>query len=68
MGLPGKPDGIDGSQVETYFNDYRTVNGVKIAFRLDSDSPGGKNKQQIIIDHAEVDKPVDPALFQPPKP
>jgi predicted PolB exonuclease-like 3'-5' exonuclease len=20
MGLPGKPDGIDGSQVETYFN------------------------------------------------
>lgn len=24
MGLPGKPDGIDGSQVETYFNAGRT--------------------------------------------
>jgi outer membrane lipoprotein-sorting protein len=55
--------------VETFFRDYRDVNGLKFAFEIDSDSPGIAQQQKIILDKIELNVPIDAALFgKPPAP
>ena len=49
--------------VETFFRDYRDVNGLKFAFEIDSDSPGVDQKQKITLDKIELNVPIDSALF-----
>jgi outer membrane lipoprotein-sorting protein len=52
--------------VETFFRDYRDVNGIKFAFEIDSDSPGVAQQQKITLDKIELNVPVDSALFGKP--
>jgi outer membrane lipoprotein-sorting protein len=55
--------------VETFFRDYRDVNGLKFAFEIDSDSPGVAQQQKIIIEKIEIDPAIDQARFgKPPVP
>jgi outer membrane lipoprotein-sorting protein len=55
--------------VETFFRDYRDVNGLKFAFEVDSDSPGVAQQQKITLDKIELNVPIDAALFgKPPAP
>jgi outer membrane lipoprotein-sorting protein len=52
--------------VETFFSDYRDVQGVKFAFEIDSDSPGSEQKQRITISKIEIDPPIDEEHFAKP--
>jgi hypothetical protein len=52
--------------VETFFSDYRDVQGVKFAFEIDSDSPGSEQKQRITIDKVEIDPQMDEGHFAKP--
>ncbi len=53
-------------QMETYFSNYKKVNGIMYAFKLDTDTPGTTNKQQIIIHNVDVNLPLDDSLFEKP--
>ncbi len=50
-------------KVETYFNNYKKVDGLMYAFLLDSDTPGTSYKQQILIKKIEVNIPIDNSMF-----
>lgn len=52
--------------VESFFRDYRDVNGLKFAFEIDSDSPGSEQQQKIIIDKLELDPRIEEARFTKP--
>jgi hypothetical protein len=55
--------------VETFFRDYREVNGLKFAFEVDSDTPGTQLMQKITIQKIELDPDIDPLRFgKPPLP
>ncbi len=54
--------------VETFFSDYRDVNGLKFAFEIDSDSPGTVQQQKITIEKIEIDPQIDEARFTKPVP
>jgi hypothetical protein len=54
---------------ESFFHDYREVNGLKFAFEIDSEAVGMDLKQKIIAEKIEVNPPLDDALFDtPPEP
>jgi hypothetical protein len=57
----GKPQAV-----ESYFRDYRPVNGVMIAWVIDSGTPGTAFTQQIAFDSVTVDQPIDDARFVRP--
>lgn len=52
--------------VESYFSDYRAVKGVKIAFRIESHTPGAASTQKLVFDKVEVDVPLAASLFELP--
>jgi outer membrane lipoprotein-sorting protein len=52
--------------VESFFKDYRDVNGLKFAFEIDSDSPGSEQQQKIMIEKLELDPKVDETRFSKP--
>lgn len=52
--------------VETFFSDYREVNGIKFAFEIDSDSPGSDQQQKIAIDKIETNPQIDGGRFVKP--
>ena len=54
-------------EVESYFHDYRKVDGVMFAFAIDSNSVGESNKQKLVFDKVEVNVPLDDARFGKPK-
>lgn len=55
--------------VESFFKDYREVNGLKFAFEIDSGAPGQPAMQKIIVEKVEVDPKIDEARFaKPPEP
>ncbi|MHB8580586.1 MAG: LolA family protein [Ignavibacteriaceae bacterium] len=49
--------------VETYFKNYKKVDGLMYSFLLDSDTPGTSYKQQILIKKIEVNIPIDNSMF-----
>jgi hypothetical protein len=53
--------------VESLFQDYRKVDGVMIAFLIDSETIGTPNRQKITFDKVEVNPPLDDGLFTKPK-
>lgn len=54
---------------ETLFSDYREVNGIKYAFRIDAGSPGTNIKQTLTTEKIEIDPEIDDARFgKPPAP
>jgi outer membrane lipoprotein-sorting protein len=54
--------------VETFFSDYREVNGLKFAFEIDSDSPGIVQQQKLTIEKIEIDPQIDEGRFAKPAP
>ena len=54
-------------EVESYFHDYRKVDGVMFAFAIDSNTVGDSNKQKLVFDKVEVNVPLDDARFGKPK-
>ena len=52
--------------VESFFHDYREVNGIKFAFEIDSDSPGTPQSQKLSIEKIELDPLLDDSRFSKP--
>jgi len=64
-------DSVNGQTItrETFFHDYRDVGGLKFAFELVSNNPGGEVAQRIVVDKIEVDPQIDDSHFgKPPAP
>lgn len=59
----------DGKQVvvESFFRDYRDVQGLKIAFEIISRTPGASPKQKMIIEKVELNPPLDDSRFTKPE-
>jgi outer membrane lipoprotein-sorting protein len=51
---------------ESFFLNYKNVEGLMYAFEIDSDSPGGSNKQKIIFDKVEINPVLDKTTFEQP--
>jgi outer membrane lipoprotein-sorting protein len=52
--------------VETYFRDYRDVEGLKFAFEIDSGSSASDLTQKITIDKIELNPPLSDSDFEKP--
>lgn len=53
-------------KVETYFRNYKKVDGIMYAFLLDTDTPGTASKQKIEIKKVEINLPLNDLLFEKP--
>lgn len=53
---------------ETYFRDFREIEGVKYPFVIESRSPETNDKQRIVADKIEVNIPIDAVRFAKPSP
>jgi len=53
---------------ESYFRDFREVEGLKYPFLIESRSPGTNQSQKLIADKIEVNVPIDTAHFAKPNP
>jgi zinc protease len=56
----------DKSRVEETFSDYRSINGLQVAFSADVNRGGGAAPVQRLVKTFEYNIPVDPALFSKP--
>ena len=52
--------------MESFFHDYRKVDGVMFAFEIDSDTIGTPYKQKITFEKVEVNPALDDARFGKP--
>jgi len=52
--------------VESFFHDYREVNGVKFAFEIDTDSADSGQTQKLAIEKIELDPALDDSRFTKP--
>ena len=59
---------VEGKEMpwESFFSDYREVNGVKYAFKIDSDSPGTDLKQTVVAEKIELNVQMDETRFAKP--
>jgi outer membrane lipoprotein-sorting protein len=53
---------------ESFFHDFREVNGLKYPFLIESDAPGTDQRQKITADNIEVNIPIPDARFEKPNP
>jgi outer membrane lipoprotein-sorting protein len=53
---------------ESFFRDYRQVEGLKYPFLIESHSPGTDQSQKLMADKLEVNVPIDAAHFAKPSP
>lgn len=53
--------------VESFFHDYRDVQGLKIAFEIISRTPGANPKQKILLEKVELNPPLDDSRFTKPE-
>ena len=51
---------------ESFFRDYRPVNGVMYHYQIDSDTIGTPYKQKLVFDKIEVNPALDDAVFEKP--
>jgi outer membrane lipoprotein-sorting protein len=51
---------------ESFFSDYREVQGLKYPFRIDQGSPGTEIKQNLITDKIEINPKIDDTQFSKP--
>ena len=58
--------GEEDFQVESFFLNYRSVEGVMYPFEIDSDSPGTDSQQKILFDKIEINPPLDDSRFEKP--
>lgn len=62
-----RPAGRDTLVFESHFRDWRRVDGVMIAFRIDSDTKGRRGGQHIRFTSAALNVAIDPARFRLPR-
>jgi outer membrane lipoprotein-sorting protein len=53
---------------ESFFSDYREVQGLKYPFRIDQGSPGTEIKQTLTAEKMEIDPSIDDSRFTKPVP
>ena len=53
---------------ESFFHDFRDVDGLKYPFLIESNSPGTDQRQRINADKVEINIPIDAARFGKPVP
>jgi hypothetical protein len=53
---------------ESFFHDFREVNGLKYPFLIESDAPGTNQTQRIAAEKIEVNLPMEDSLFEKPNP
>lgn len=53
-------------EFNTFFHDYRAVNGLQFPFTIDTDTVGSDAKQKIVFDKIEVNSALDDASFEKP--
>jgi outer membrane lipoprotein-sorting protein len=53
---------------ESFFHDFREVNGLKYPFLVESDAPGTDQTQRITASKIEVNLPLEDSLFEKPTP
>lgn len=53
---------------ESFFKDYRPVNGVMYHYQIESDTIGTPYKQKLVFDKIEVNVPLDDSVFGKPVP
>ena len=53
---------------ESFFRDYRSVDGLMYPFVIESDSPGNAGAQKIVFDKIELNPALDDARFEQPAP
>lgn len=53
---------------ESFFSDYRDVQGLKYPFQIDQGSPGTDIKQNLVTDKIEIDPQIDDSRFTKPAP
>jgi outer membrane lipoprotein-sorting protein len=53
---------------ESFFRDYRSVDGLMYPFLIESDSPGNAGAQKIVFDKVELNPPLDDIRFEQPAP
>jgi outer membrane lipoprotein-sorting protein len=61
---------IEGKEVpwESFFHDFRDVNGLKYPFLIESDAPGTDQSQKIAAGKIEVNIPIEDSRFLKPNP
>jgi hypothetical protein len=59
-------DRVKEYSVESYFRDYRKVDGLMYAFVVDSETLGTRFKQKIVFDKVEVNVPIPDTDFGKP--
>jgi len=61
---------INGADLpwESFFHDFREVNGLKYPFLIESDAPGTDQTQRIIAEKIEVNIPLEDSRFEKPSP
>ncbi len=53
---------------ESFFHDFREVNGLKYPFLIESDAPGSDQTQRITAEKIEVNIPIEESSFGKPNP
>jgi hypothetical protein len=53
---------------ESFFHEFREINGLKYPFLIESDSPGTDQTQRITAEKIEVNIPLDESRFGKPEP
>src|SRR4029077_15290409 len=53
---------------ESFFHDFREINGVKYPFLIESDAPGTDQTQRITAEKIEVNVSLDDSRFGKPNP
>jgi outer membrane lipoprotein-sorting protein len=53
---------------ESYFSDFREVQGLKYPYRIEQGSPGTEIKQTLTAEKIEIDLPIDDSRFTKPAP
>ncbi len=60
----------EGKEIEfnTYFRDYKAVDGVQYPFTIDTDTVGSDAKQKIVFDTIQVNPTMNDRIFDKPQP
>lgn len=53
---------------ESFFHDFRELNGLKYPFLIESDAPGTDQTQRITAEKIEVNQPIEDSRFVKPNP
>jgi hypothetical protein len=52
--------------MESYYRDYRSIDGLMYPFVIESNSPGNATSQKVVFDKIELNAPLDDARFEQP--